>query len=94
MIKQTFTTVANIKARRARTCDELGVCQGVCDGQNCFGPSKREQAGNYHPTLVNASKRPSWAEWLGVLTYRVSIAALIVLSIGGASGYVYGRYLA
>ena len=94
MNKQTFTTVANIKARRALTCNELGACQGVRDGQNCFDASKREQAGNYHPTLVNANTRTGWREWLGVMTYRASVAALAVLAVGASAGYVYARWLA
>lgn len=95
MSKQTFTPVANIKARRALTCDEVGTCQGVCDGQNCFG-SKREQAGNYHPELHNDNAHP-WAglsDWAGQLAYKASIGVLIVLSFGGAAGYVVGRWQA
>ena len=94
MIKQTFTTAANIKARRNRNCDELGICQGVCDGQNCFGPSKRESAGNYHPQLQKDTVQP-WAglsEWAGKLAYKASIGVLIVISFGGAAGYVLGRW--
>ena len=94
MSKQTFTTVANIKARRAWTSDELGVCQGVCDGQNCLRPSKHEQAGNYYPALVNASTRTGWRDWLGVMTYRASAAALAVLTLGASAGFVYARWLA
>lgn len=97
MSKQTFTTtVANIKARRALTCDELGACQGICDGQNCFGASKREQAGNYHPHLQAQEATSPWAglsEWFTHLACQVSIGALIVLSVGGAAGYAWGRWL-
>lgn len=87
------SAVATIKARRALICDEIGECQGVCDGQDCT-PSKREQAGNYHPELQKESAHP-WAglcEWVGKLAYKASIGVLIVISFGGAAGYVVGRF--
>ena len=97
MIKQTFTTAANIKARRNRNCDEVGICQGVCDGQNCFGPSKRENAGNYHPQMQQQDNAQPWAglsEWAGKIVYKASVGALIVVSVCAATGYVWVRWLA
>lgn len=96
MSKQTFTTVANIKARRALTCDELGVCNGVCDGQNCFGATEREQAGNYHPHLQEQEATSPWAglsEWVAQIACKASIGALVVLAVGGAAGYAWGKWL-
>lgn len=94
-----YAKVATIKTRRARICDELMTCQGVCDGQNCYDQNttaELAQAGNYHPELQKDTAHP-WAglsEWAGQLAYKASLVVLIVISFGGAAGFVWGRWLA
>lgn len=91
----TSTSAKSIKARRALICDEIGECQGVCDGQDC-APSKREDAGNYHPELQKDTAHPwaSLSEWAGQLAYKASLVVLIAISFGGVAGFVWGRWLA